>query len=108
MDREFLLTDNPYKEGADRIRSQSKQPFGKMLVFGFLVLTVGLGLQGYAGYLHARFYYYVVSATTGVRPGELAERIQLWVVMSAVASAISLTGIGLMVYSIWRRLSAVN
>ena len=78
-----------------------------MLVIGFLVLTVGLGLQGYAGYLHARFYYYVVSASTGVRPGELAERIQLWVVMSAVASAVSLSGIGLLLYVVWRKLSAV-
>jgi len=102
------MNDNPYKEGDDRIRSQSKQPFGKMLVIGFLVLTVGLGLQGYAGYLHARFYYYVISTTNGIRPSELAERIQLWVVMSAVASVISLTGIGLLVYSIWRRLSAVD
>ena len=101
------MNDNPYKEGDDRIRSQSKQPFGKMLVIGFLVLTVGLGLQGYAGYLHARFYYYVVSASTGVRPGELAERIQLWVVMSAVASAVSLSGIGLLLYVVWRKLSAV-
>ncbi|MCP4174204.1 MAG: hypothetical protein GY758_25925 [Fuerstiella sp.] len=99
------MKDNRYNESEQRLRAQ--QPFGRMLVIGFLVLTGGLGLQGLAEYLHADFFTYVVTAPAGIKPSELAERIQLWVIMSAVASVVSLrlSGIGLLLPAIRKRLS---
>lgn len=97
------MTDNPYQvssERAGRVKS-----VGAMFVVGFLLLVCGAVVQAFVRYQSPNILWEMANAPAGIKPSELMRHFRMWSMISALGSGVSLVGIALLLYTIWKQLA---
>ncbi len=105
------MDDNPYQESSERerVRINSVKPSGRMFVVGFLFMALGEVVQLVVRFRSPSILSDMMTTPgAGVKPSEIVETFQSWTMVSAIGRLVSLVGVALLLYTIWKRLSAVE
>ena len=99
------MDDNPYKESMERV--QSARSMGRMFVVGFLLLALGEAVQIFVRFRSPSILSDMIAGpgTAGIRPSDVAEQFQRWTMISAIGGGVSLLGVALLLFAIWRQLT---
>jgi len=99
------MDDNPYRDSMERKGFQNTRPPGRMFVVGFLLLALGEAVQIFVRFRSPSILSDLMTAPGGIRPSDIAEQFQRWTMMTAIGGAISLLGVALLLYSVWKHLA---
>ncbi len=96
--------DSPYTASAER-QSNVKRPGQTLILIGSALLTVGLILKVWTGFLLATSFGRIAQSTVAPKPSELADGIGTAMFYSTIGTALIIPGVMLLLAAFWIRLS---